>query len=185
MISIDLTWTIFQTCDLSFGYWNFYCIEWVTCTSFQSWARDNTTATTWQCFQAKKLFIITICLYSLWLLRSDTAAFTFFEFVLVTEALFLLRFRVVVKLTLVACPALLCCTLNLLYSTHVSPWPATFSTCSSHVQDLRGVPGLRGGEEHGPGPGHSRGGMRLSSRIQGRTEAHSHQPMLFLTRISA
>ena len=33
----------------------------------QSWARDNTAATTWPCFQATKVFVIAVLLYLLWL----------------------------------------------------------------------------------------------------------------------
>ena len=39
---------------------------------FQSWARDNTVATTRPCFQATKLFVIAILLYLVWLLHLDT-----------------------------------------------------------------------------------------------------------------
>ena len=46
----------------------------------QSWARDNTTATTWPCFQAKQLLSITLCLYSFWLLHWDNKTLTFFVF---------------------------------------------------------------------------------------------------------
>ena len=35
----------------------------------QSWARDNTAATTWPCFQAKKMVDIVLWLYSVWLLH--------------------------------------------------------------------------------------------------------------------
>ena len=38
----------------------------------QSWTRDNTAATTWPCFRAKKLLIMALRLYSLWLLHLDT-----------------------------------------------------------------------------------------------------------------
>ena len=38
----------------------------------QSWARDNTAATTWPGFRAKKLLIMALRLYSLWLLHLDT-----------------------------------------------------------------------------------------------------------------
>ena len=53
----------------------------------QSWARDNTTATTWPGFQATNLFFIALLLYSLWLLHLDTEKLIFFEFFLVPEVL--------------------------------------------------------------------------------------------------
>ena len=40
----------------------------------QSWARDNSVATIWQCYQATKLFVIAILLYLLWLPHLDTEA---------------------------------------------------------------------------------------------------------------
>ena len=57
------------------------------CTCKQSWARDNTTAIMWQCFQVKKLLFIPIFwVYSLWLLHIDTEALKFFIFFLVSES---------------------------------------------------------------------------------------------------
>ena len=40
----------------------------------QSWARDNSVATMWPCFQGKKLFVIAILRYLLWLPHVDTEA---------------------------------------------------------------------------------------------------------------
>ena len=37
----------------------------------QSWARDNITTTTWPCFQAKQLFINTVCRYGQGFLEVD------------------------------------------------------------------------------------------------------------------
>ena len=54
---------------------------------YQSWERDSTAATKWQCFQATKLFAIAILLYLLWLLHQDTEIKIFFESFLVPEAL--------------------------------------------------------------------------------------------------
>ena len=71
-----------------------------------SWARDNTSATAWPCFQAKKWLVIAFCLYPLWLLLLDTETLTFFDFFLGTEALLRCRIVVVAKLKNVACPAL-------------------------------------------------------------------------------
>ena len=65
---------------------------------YQSWARDNTAATTWPWFQATTLFVIAILLYFLWLLLLDTKTLIFFTFVLVFEALLCCSVVVVAKL---------------------------------------------------------------------------------------
>ena len=46
----------------------------------QSWARDNTAATMWPCFQAKKLLIIALLLHLMGLLYFDTEALMFLYF---------------------------------------------------------------------------------------------------------
>ena len=63
-------------------------------TVWQSWARDNSVATMWPCYQALKLFVIIILLYLLWLPHLDTEAYrvTIFRFFsgpwLVLEAIY-------------------------------------------------------------------------------------------------
>ena len=71
----------------NFFIWSSFAINAVSI--FQSWARDNVTIFS----SRKKLLLIALCLYSLWLLHLDTEAS--------------LRWRVVAKLNkIVACPAL-------------------------------------------------------------------------------
>ena len=53
---------------------------------FQSWARNNTVATTRRFFQATKLFVIAILLYLVWLLHGDTETEIFFEFFLIPDS---------------------------------------------------------------------------------------------------
>ena len=48
----------------------------------QSWAHDNTAATTWPCFQATKMLVIALLFYSFWLLHLDTAIKKISNFVL-------------------------------------------------------------------------------------------------------
>ena len=64
----------------------------------QSWARNNTVATMWPCFQATQLLVTALLQYSLWLLHLDTETLTYFEFSLVPEALLRCRVVVVAKL---------------------------------------------------------------------------------------
>ena len=65
---------------------------------FQSWARGNTAAITWSCFQNTKLLVTAILLSSLYLLHLNTEKFNIFEFFLVPEALLCCRVVVVAKL---------------------------------------------------------------------------------------
>ena len=64
----------------------------------QSWASDNSAATTWPCFKATKLLVIALLLYSLWQLHLDTKTLTFFTFFRVPEALLRCRVVIVAKL---------------------------------------------------------------------------------------
>ena len=66
--------------------------------SIQSWARDNTAAKTWLCFQVEKLLIIALCLYSLWLVDLDIQGLHFFVIFLVSEATLLCCIFIVAKL---------------------------------------------------------------------------------------
>ena len=59
--------------------------------TYQSWARDNTAATTWPWYQA-------MLQYLLWLLLVDTETLIFLEFFLVPEAKLRCRVAVVAKL---------------------------------------------------------------------------------------
>ena len=61
--------------------------------NIQSWARDNTAATTWPSFQCIFYFVFALCIYSLWLLHVDTEALTFSFFFLLTTVLTLSRCR--------------------------------------------------------------------------------------------
>ena len=81
--------TMYTLCKLQFrgGKMGMY-------SNMQIWARDNTFATTWPCFQTSKLLDFTFLLYSLWQPRLNTETLIFFEFFLVPETL--LRYRVVV-----------------------------------------------------------------------------------------
>ena len=56
-------------------------------TPIQSWARYNTAATTWPCFQATQLLVLVMCLCLLWLLHLYTETLKNFEFFLVAEDL--------------------------------------------------------------------------------------------------
>ena len=69
------------------GMWEIFEKGGIAHTDKQSWARDNTVATTRPCFQATTLTVIAILLYLEWLLHLDTETLIFFEFCLVPEAL--------------------------------------------------------------------------------------------------
>ena len=56
---------------------------------FQSWARVNTAATTWPCFQATNLLVMALYPILSWLLQLDTETLTLFMFVFVPQALLL------------------------------------------------------------------------------------------------
>ena len=76
---------------------------------FQSWwARDNTAATTWPCFQATQLLVLNSYSLSIFvqLIHLYTILLTFFEFCLVPQALLRCRDVVASKLKIDACPAL-------------------------------------------------------------------------------
>ena len=53
----------------------------------QSWAGDNTAATTWPCFQATQFYVIAKLLYVLWLLHPDTETKILYKLFPVSEAL--------------------------------------------------------------------------------------------------
>ena len=63
-----------------------------------SWARDNTAATMWPCFQVTKLLIIALYLYMLFLFHLDTEPLTFSVFFLVIKASLCGRVVVVAEL---------------------------------------------------------------------------------------
>ena len=86
----------------------------------QSWACDNTAATSWPCFQAKKLLLIVLWLYSQWLLHLDTEDYTFLYFFMSLKLCYVVASSMSRSFKIVACPALL---------ARVSIYP-TFILCS-------------------------------------------------------
>ena len=82
------------------------------------WARDNTDATMWPCFQATKLLVIAFLLYSLWLLHLDTETLIFLECFLSLRLYYVVTLWLLRSEKIVACPALLFSYLSLSFHSY-------------------------------------------------------------------
>ena len=71
----------------------------------QSWARDNTDATTWPCFQATELVVITLRPYSYWLHQLETLKLSLF-FLGTLMLFYVVALSLSRSYKIVACPAL-------------------------------------------------------------------------------
>ena len=120
---------------------------------YQSRAHDNSAATMWPCFQATKLYVTSILLHLVWLLRLETETLLFFDFFLVPEGL--LRCRVVVVAKLYNCrvpsSGKYQAVPNTKYQALVcTPWPSPWRISLSKKTDPWDLPDVwEGGGEQG------------------------------------
>ena len=125
----------------------------------------NTAETTGPCFQAMKLFIIALCINTLWQLHLDTETFTLSNFFLSLKLYYVLALSLLRSKKIVACPALPATTTTwaMLPIQALGPLPKGRTICGSTGRKCS-EPGIQRSGRNRPGSGKNSGKREMTCR---------------------